>query len=169
MPPTQRRIRELVAATAAVMVTASMTGCGGGSSDAPAANAEAADKYVGIWNSNCQTSSYGSTTRDQYELSKAGATAVNGKQTNLEYSNVTCTGAPIGSQSINFALTIDGTGTASSKVVDKTTTSEASGSPHKRLFSVEGNLMYVSDGAASQSFDPDGYPTKLNLNQPYTR
>ena len=168
MSQDQRQTQRLVAVMASLMVTASLTACGGGS-DAPVADAEPADKYVGIWNSNCQTSSYGSTTRDQYELSKAGPAAVNGKQTNLEYSNVTCTGAPTGSQSSSFALTIDGTGTASSKVVDKTTTSEASGSPRKRLFSVEGNLMYVSDGAASQGFDPDGYPTKLNLDQPYTR
>ena len=167
MSPPQRRIRELVAVTAAVMVTASLTACGGGS-DAPAANAEPADKYVGTWTRICEGLS-GSSLALQFEMSKAGPTAVNGTYRLLAYSNVTCTGAPTQSQSSSFAFTIDGTGTASSKVVDKTTTSEASGSPRKRLFSVEGNLMYVSDGAASQGFDPDGYPTKLNLDQPYTR
>ncbi|MCB1512702.1 MAG: hypothetical protein KDJ36_17540 [Hyphomicrobiaceae bacterium] len=166
MSPPQRRIRELVAVTAAVMVTASLTACGGGS-DAPVADAEPADKYVGIWTSGCQTT--GSSYQYQFEMSKGGATAVNMKVTRVGYANPTCTGTPAGSQSTNYAFTIDGTGTASNKAVDKITLSAAFGGSFKQLFAVEGNLMYVSDGAPSQSYDTDGYPTKLNLNLPFTR
>lgn len=166
MPPTQRRIRELVATTAAVMVTASLTACGG-SSDAPAANAEPADKYVGTWTSSCQTSG-ASAEQTQLEMSKGGATAVNMKFTLFAYANQTCTGTPPDSYSTNYAFTIDGTGTANGKVVDKVSLSAAFGGSTKLIFGVEGNLMYLPD-EASQGLDPDGYPTNLNLNLPFTR
>ena len=169
MSQDQRQTQRLVAVMASLMVTASLTACGGGS-DAPAANAEPADKYVGTWTSSCQGSeSSGRSDKFQFELSKGGGTAVNGIYRLLAYSNVTCTGSPAGSQSINFAFTIDSTGTAFGKVVDKTTVSQSFGGSGKQIFSVEGTVLYTSIGDPSPILDPDGYPTDLNLGRPYTR
>lgn len=167
MSRNQCQTQRLVAVTAALMVTASLTACGGGS-DAPAANAEPADKYVGIWTSSCIPTVTGSY-QIQFEMNKANATAVNGKHTFSSYLHAACTGTPGGMYYTNLAFTIDDTGTASGKVVDKTTLSEPFGNSRKHLFAVEGNVLYSSIDDPSPSYDLNGYPTALYQRQPYSR
>ncbi|GAA6142946.1 hypothetical protein [Hydrogenophaga sp. 5NK40-0174] len=152
----------------ALLAAFALAACGGGSDDegddAPPAAAEAADKYVGTWSSACEPSG-GSSRNYVWTLNKAGAAAVTGNHAINTWTNATCTGTPNSVNNLSLAFTIDATGTASGKIVDKTSASVSVGGQVKLLFAIESNTMYSSAYLASPP-DADGYPTLLKLDRP---
>ncbi len=153
----------------ALLAAFALTACGGGSDDSddetPPAAAEAADKYVGTWASACEVTGGASSRNFVWTLNKAGAAAVTGSHAINNWANTTCTGTPNAVNNMDLAFTIDATGTASGKIVDKTSASVSVGGQVKLLFAIEGNTMYSSAYLGSAP-DADGYPTQLKLDRP---
>ena len=150
---TMRKPALIALATASAM----LIGCGGGGDDD---DLQAADKYAGIWDIPC-ASVGGQSGNATIVLNKTGTNTLTGTSTLRIFSNPACSGAPAQTQDFPASVTIDGTGSASGRTVDKVT--EASlGETIKDIFLVEGNRLYSSPEDAP--VDAQGYPTMLDLS-----
>lgn len=157
-----RTMRKPALITMATAISAMLIGCGGGGDDDAL---QAADKYAGTWDIPCATIG-GQSGNATIVLNKAGANTLTGTSTLRLFGNPSCSGAPAQAQDFPASVTIDGTGSASGKPVDKVTETSF-GETGKDIFLVEGNRLYSSPEDAPT--DAQGYPTALDLGNSAVR
>jgi hypothetical protein len=144
----------------AAVATAVLAACGGGGGDAAPA-----DKYVGTWTKACEIDGRASAS-GELTLNKASDNSLTGSLTVRGFNNTTCAGTPGATRSAPAAVTIDGTGTAEGKTVDKVT-AVLGDEAGKDIFLVEGNRLFESPENSPK--DAQGYPTTLDLASAWTK
>lgn len=153
---------------AALALSAGLTACGGGSDD-NAAPAEPADAYVGTWE-RCVASDDGGSTKYTVTHTKTGAQTVSSDMNFADHSGSGCTGSVLESGKGKSNLTVQGTATANDRSVYKVSIvnliNAASSRPSLNIHSFSGNQLFVG---ASGSKDSEGYPTRLDLGNPWVR
>lgn len=154
--------------SAALTLSAALTACGGGSDD-NAAPAEPADAYVGTWE-RCVASSGGGSSKYTITNTKTSAQTVSTDMGYTDYSGSGCTGTTSGSGKGKSNLTIQGTTTVNDRSVYKVSIvnliDAASSKPALNIHSFSGNQLFVG---ASGSKDSEGYPTQLDMGNPWVR
>jgi hypothetical protein len=155
------RLRPLVLALMASALVA-CGGGGGGGGAAPAA--DSADKFVGTWTENCQSSTT-SSSREILTLTKTGATTLSFSNTNATFvANTTCAGTATNTQTDTGTVTINGQKLIGASTVDRVDIVVAAnaGNPainQKQVFLASGTTL--RPGSLSSPLDADGYPTQL--------
>lgn len=154
--------------SAALILSAALTACGGGSDD-DAAPAEPADAYVGTWE-RCMASAGGGSTKYTLTHTKTSAQTVSTDMGYTDYSGSGCTGTTSGSGKGKSNLTIQGTATVNDRSVYKVSIvnliNAASSKPALNIHSFSGNQLFAG---ASGPKDGEGYPTQLDMGNPWVR
>ncbi len=181
------------------LMAAGLTACGGGSSEAEAtaeeeaaaaaedsasaadesasaatssastSSTDAADTYVGKW-TRCKAYDGGESAFYVVINKKTGANTIRTTLSAKEYATDNCTGTSIGSVNASSDLTVKGTKVVSGKTVYKASIYQHANAygpnPSKAIHWINGNRLY--EGARG-STDGDGYPTSLDMANPWSR
>lgn len=152
---------------AALTLSAALTACGGGSDDA--APAELADAYIGTWE-RCVASPGVGYTKYAITNTKTSAQTVSTDINYTDFPASGCTGTALGSGIGKSNLTILGTATVNDRSVYKVSIvnliDAASSQPSLNIHSFSGNQLFAG---ASGPKDGEGYPTQLDMGNPWVR
>lgn len=154
---------------AALTLSAALTACGGSSDDAAAAPAEPADAYIGTWE-RCVVSAGAGSTEYTITNTKTSAQTVSTDMDYTDHSGSGCTGTTLESGKGKSNLTIQGTATVNDRSVYKVSIvnliDAASSKPALNIHSFSGNQLFAG---ASGPKDGEGYPTQLDMGNPWVR
>ena len=152
-------------AAAWLVCAAGLVACGGGG-DAPAASAGPSDKYIGSWGTCLFTGPGTISASAVFTFTRIDATRANYTLTATGFGNPDCTGPVPGAMvTQSGTVSIDGTGIADGKPIEKITTT-AAGVSDKDIVYLNGNQLQFGNGTP---VDADGYPTTLDTSVVFTR
>lgn len=153
-------------AAVALMCSAMLVACGGGSDDDTPA--DPIDKYVGTW-VTCGASGANKWISYTWSFAKVTESTASGTLTGYAYGNANCQGKPVaGEAAPDFTVVMAGTTTASGKTADRFVLTNTKNKVSKYVFFADGNVLYSSLSTGSP-LDADGFPTALDLDHPYQK
>ena len=152
--------------TAAVLVCAvALAACGGGG-NGTAPIAGPSDKYVGAWGSCLFTGPGTISVSIAFSFNRIDANQLAYTLTATGFSNPDCTGPVPGAMvTQSGTVSVDGTGIADGKPIEKITTT-AAGVSDKDIVYLNGNQFQFGN---ETPVDADGYPTTLDTSVVFTR